>query len=320
MKSIEFLTEVAAPDPGTTKLYALAWQLGKMPTLPLIKSLVSDFMVDPISRDLKRVVKAKKSYPANSKLAIDMFSTCDPDSGKQVDAKKMFGTDYTAVKKLHDAHWQAIWDKNDAERAAKAKPEIVKPASKIPASVSNSLAKIQTECSDILKLYKANPNKFFYRGIGTTKSLLTGQSQYREALHTSQGIHHSISDAMQELGFTAIRNNSIFVTPDYSEANEYADDFGSGEADPGAVYIFLPVNGFQFTWSPNVHDFYADWEDGRIEVDENDLKWNMKVIKFLGYTNKNLNQALLGINEVMFTGKYYMINADYKAALDNLLK
>ena len=209
MKSTEFLTESPPPSPHYTKLYAIAWQTGKVPALPLIKSTIPDFMVDSVFRDLKQTIKAKKAIATKPQLAIDLFSSTLPTSGKQIDQKIMFGKDYTLAKSLHDDYWQAIWDKEDAKRAAE-KP-VVKKAPKIPASLLTHLDKIQTECSDILKLYKANPNTFFYRGIGTTKPLLTGQSQYRDALHTPQEIHQGISDAMKAVGFTAIRNNSIFA-------------------------------------------------------------------------------------------------------------
>ena len=103
---------------------------------------------------------------------------------------------------------------------------------------------ILTECSDIVKLYKSNPDKVFYRGLkGDLPYIFKDQSRSNRTPRDSVVWISQLYDmSLAKLGVNALRSNSIFVTSDPDSAIAY-----------GRVYVIFPVNGFDYS--------YTNWRD-----------------------------------------------------------
>lgn len=182
---------------------------------------------------------------------------------------------------------------------------------------------IKKQCTQIVSIYQRHEDDYFYRGLmNSVEPFIFSQSkESRAPRNTPIEIQNRFDKILKKLGFTAIRSNSIFVTPDYHTARGVYATGGKGN-----VYVIFPVDGFSYTWSPNVHDFYVDGIDPYTKgygykvaglptvaqfmlntANLGDLSWFKR---FYGYTNKNLEQALNTQSEVLIHGKYYAVRSD----------
>lgn len=181
---------------------------------------------------------------------------------------------------------------------------------KIAEKIIPALEVVRKNCSQILWLYKSKPGHFFYRGLKKNSAYILGKSPIgRPARNTEEHIHYAIIQGMMDLGLTAHRGNSIFVTPDEDDASSYSSDYSSS-------YIVFPFNGFSYTWSPQIEDFFIAMQN-RVEIDPSETNAPMALqLKKLGYTNTGLDKALIdGQNEVMLHGQYIAINSMYKKSI-----
>ena len=100
---------------------------------------------------------------------------------------------------------------------------------------------IQTECSQALKAFKST-GKILLRGVKKGKSnapAYVGRSWNERKTMNSEPEGQKVFDyALQKMGISALRSNSIFTTSDSNQAGGY-----------GNLYIIIPKNGFQFSWS-----------------------------------------------------------------------
>lgn len=124
-----------------------------------------------------------------------------------------------------------------------------------PVKMNNLFNALAKNCKEIIKVYKElNRNnfereKFLFRGIKSNDDALYGKPfEARKPKDSNRDLHELVNDAINNLGFTANRENAMFVTGDRSQASGYGH----------ALYIMFPVDGFSFTWSQTVKDLVLD--------------------------------------------------------------
>lgn len=162
---------------------------------------------------------------------------------------------------------------------------------------------MRDNCSDIIDLYKRIKH-YMYHGIRNPDSnILLGKSRVdRRPMDTPIEMQEMFDDKLKRAGFKALRSNSIFCTGSSDFAGNYGDTF-----------VIFPVNGFSYTWSPAVRDFYTvlrpyEGPDSDIYPDLLHLKPLTFVNKYQ-YKNDNLlPQAITSLNEILISGAYIAIN------------
>lgn len=101
-------------------------------------------------------------------------------------------------------------------------------------------------------------NKPFYRGIKKTEPFeLNDDSRMemvepRDPRDSSRAATEVFNDAIKLAGGVADRTNSRFITSSYTTASSYAG--GNSEY----VYVAIPVGPFNYTWSEELIDWFAD--------------------------------------------------------------
>lgn len=96
---------------------------------------------------------------------------------------------------------------------------------------------IVPNCAEILDLYK-NTGKVFFRGEKGMPNIFRGSSRVnRPARDSVKEISRLVDDCWLNLGFEAVRNNSVFASSDRSIASEF-----------GTVYVIFPIRGFKYTY------------------------------------------------------------------------
>jgi len=154
---------------------------------------------------------------------------------------------------------------------------------------------IQKECSQALSAYKAT-GKVLLRGVKKGKSnapAYVGRSwSERSVLNSTEEGQKIFDYALQKMGISALRSNSIFTTSDSNQAGQY-----------GNLYIIIPKNGFQFSWAFHEPDLVIDdvsilykeaavdvimdnvdklVEQGKMSNDVSGYEWQ-EVLQFEGY-------------------------------------
>lgn len=111
--------------------------------------------------------------------------------------------------------------------------------------------KIEVECSEALaEMRKAS--SWLYRGSNDYGHIYKGSSHNeRKPKDSSKYLSVEWDRMLQQLGFDAVRSNSIFCTSNSSHARSF-----------GKVYCVFPINGFKYTYSPYIRDkMIDDWSD-----------------------------------------------------------
>ena len=146
-----------------------------------------------------------------------------------------------------------------------------------------------------------------------------GVSQFeRRPKDTDLTIHRNVVDAMINLGFTAHRGNSIFVTSNKHMARAFSSVVLGGQ-----VYIIFPIDGFDYSWSPQVDDFYSDVIDSGDFTYDDDLDEQMhELLVNLDYKDTDLDRVIKFSRsvEVMIHGSYYAINSSYERQINAFIK
>lgn len=111
--------------------------------------------------------------------------------------------------------------------------------------IEEFVERIKQECSEFLSYAeKSLPSlNLLYRGIdkarGHPGEFFSGESPTNRKPMSSSVIGQQMFDtALQQLGFTALRSNSIFVTSSIRQADTY-----------GRIYMVFPINGFKYTYT-----------------------------------------------------------------------
>lgn len=165
-------------------------------------------------------------------------------------------------------------------------------------------------CSEILAVYKRNPGKVFFRGANPYTFLPTTQTKKQTAFAkfppkhrhpnasgVSSYFHYRAMRIMKNLKMIAHRGNSMFATANRSTAAGYGMD----------LYIVFPVDGFHYTWHPEVADLLGVADTmGSEPADIPDNRYFDNIV--MGYQSDNgIDDAINSGNEVMFSGKYYRV-------------
>lgn len=128
------------------------------------------------------------------------------------------------------------------QRLERKKEMLGKAMDRPSASVDRMVQVLETECSDFLQVWrKLNQDtwrhKWLYRGQRSSASVLEGRSRDdRKVKDSNSELSKILDNILEEMGFRALRSNSIFVTSSYSFAEAYGNH----------VYLIFPKNGFSF--------------------------------------------------------------------------
>ena len=192
---------------------------------------------------------------------------------------------------------------------------------------------IQKECSQALTAFKST-GKVLFRGLKTSKSntpAYVGRSwNERKTLNSSEEGQKVFDYALHKMGISALRSNSIFTTSDSNQAGSYGST--------GNMYIIIPKNGFQFSWTIHDPDMVIDdvsilykeavvdkimdnvdklVEAGKMPEDASGYEWQ-EVLQFEGYEKsieylRNANYPAAALKKISLDN---MI--DYKHIKDNI--
>jgi hypothetical protein len=192
-----------------------------------------------------------------TKLKIAKINALKEELGKLESTQRMAGRDGILSTQFANkaltakmAEFHAMLDAEEADLRAQLKQaaaEVVKSQSK---SLSPLIQTIQKECSQALAAYKAT-DKVLLRGLKKNKSnspAYVGRSwNERQTMNSDPEGQRVFDYALQKMGISALRSNSIFATTDSSQAGQY-----------GNLYVIIPKNGFQFSWSVHEDDMVID--------------------------------------------------------------
>lgn len=126
----------------------------------------------------------------------------------------------------------------------------------------NIVQKIKSECSDIIEIYKKHLFQFLlFRGLSSTnitdpKNLTFFTAEYpknRLPRDSSPRVQEYLNKIFDSYECAANRSNSIFCTTSRMTARSYTNTSFLPEK---FVSVIFPKNGFKFTASSKVFDFY----------------------------------------------------------------
>lgn len=162
---------------------------------------------------------------------------------------------------------------------------------------------LERDCSRIIKIYK-NTHKFLYRGLMYRSDFLVKKwrEESRRPKSTPKFVHDYLNKRFKDKFGWNVRNG-ISATSKLMQASFY-----------GVVYIFFPVNDFEYVYAPNIGDLYAHLPGsiGGFDKENNYFEKYKDIYDrlFNRYINSNLEGALINQQgEIMFkTSKYYLIH------------
>jgi hypothetical protein len=153
--------------------------------------------------------------------------------------------------------------------------------------------------------------KYLYRGldIKNSKLVLLGKSNdERLPKDTPVNVQIAIDKRLSEAGFTALRGNSIFCTPNLYTAQAYAVPISN-------VFVIFPINGFSFTYNSFALDLYTYYGlKGQLDRTDqisnfmrelNDDNISSKIFcSRYGFMNTDLGYGISKLREIYINGKY----------------
>lgn len=189
---------------------------------------------------------------------------------------------------------------------------------------------IKIHCSEFLNASGQTP---LYRGIDKQKQLphlkkikqgiFIGNSRIdRKPVCSDPDAQDAIDAHLIASGLNAVRSNSIFCSGRRTQAQLY-----------GSIYYIFPLNGFTFTWNPDISDLFTCWpvslskveylnsdftpgkKRGKLLADIYDEP-NSKFAVTYGFKNTDLYKAIKSLKEIYIHGKYIAINEDLINAPD----
>lgn len=175
--------------------------------------------------------------------------------------------------------------------------------------IKPALQMIESKCKQILSAYLQRLGVYLYHGTKRKDYYYMASTvEHRSPKDTEITDHHAITSIMKAAGLKATRSNSIFTTSNFEFAEYY------GNTSYGMTYIIFPIDGFNFTWSSMIRDYYLAGKRGEINYDEADP---MGSIVKLGYRANNLPAAIKSKNEVMISGSYIGIDTRFEKYITN---
>lgn len=164
---------------------------------------------------------------------------------------------------------------------------------------------IQSKCSIAIRSMK-KANKFLYHGSKIQRwhddskhspTKMTGNFIYSITKErTPYAPFPNAEKLLQRSGFDALRSNSLFCSGDIETASSY-----------GTVYAVFPVDGFNFTWSKSVSDYFNYANDHNYK--------SMTIDEFLSleqFDNTDLPTALRSGHAIYIKGEFIAVQYTYK--------
>lgn len=157
---------------------------------------------------------------------------------------------------------------------------------------------IETNCSDILKVYRKYKNVFYHGDKKNLKNKIFKTPINRIPVDTEPKMQKEIDYRLKAAGFIALRSNSVFATSSFGDAWTYGSVSGS-------LYVIFPLNGFDWTTSNKLSDFYYDLVDSGFgyEVEDN-------FVKKYRFQNTNIATPLKNGNEIYIHGRYILLTTE----------
>ena len=268
---------------------------------PIVKAPVKKAAVKAPKMTLKPGEKKKLDIKV-VKLKIAKIEAMKEELSKLESAQRMAGPTGVAPTKFANtaltqkmAEFHAMLDAEEAKLRAELEKATSAAAATQAKEFGPLVQTIQKECSQALAAFKST-GKVLFRGVKTGKSnppAYVGRSWNERKTMTSVPEGQILFDyALQKMGISALRSNSIFTTSDSNQASEY-----------GSLYIIIPKNEFQFSWAIHEPDMVIDEvsilfqedviekiidsidalvEKGKMPSDASGYGWN-EVLQFEGY-------------------------------------
>ena len=201
-------------------------------------------------------IKSKKSFSEQYKpgMTLDVYS---PDAIKNALVflnKKIIDVQarITRLEKERDenngewqypssaeAYQQAVANLQDLQSQAK-KLKSLSQTVVTNIDIENLWNRIKVECSDYLEAC-SRAQTWLYRGMGARENrpaFLEKSPEHRTPVDSDQLLVKSFDQSLQQLGFAALRHNSIFCSSNRDTAGAF-----------GHIYVVFPRNGFDFTYT-----------------------------------------------------------------------
>lgn len=167
---------------------------------------------------------------------------------------------------------------------------------------------ILKNCTEILSAMKGARGKMLLRGVEYKPDAFVARTRNDRTTATLGDVTKEIDATFSSVGIKALRKSSIATTSSMGEAGNF-----------GKLYIILPIDGFDFLWSPIVEDFGTmtggAWS--RNDIPNLMQKYNTDNLEellfdHLKYTDNpaRLSQAIASGHEVNIHGNYYGLLAD----------
>ena len=222
---------------------------------PVVKAPVKKAAVKAPAMTLKpgekkpldvKAVKLKIAKITQIKAELEKLSSADILT-KYFNKPDAFANQQLVAKM---AEFHEILNAEDAKLRAELQKATATAMAKQAKSFGPLVQTIQTECSQALKAFKST-GKILFRGLKKSKTntpAYVGRSWNERKTMNSEPEGQKVFDyALQKMGISALRSNSIFTTSDSNQAGGY-----------GNLYIIIPKNGFQFSWSLGDPDMVID--------------------------------------------------------------
>lgn len=154
---------------------------------------------------------------------------------------------------------------------------------------------------------KAAGGRVAYRGMTPgvsshqdffTKTIRTD----RKPLSSSDDLHETLNDSIENCGKVANRTNAAFVSGNLTRANGYT----GGIAHNARIVIF--TSPFNYTWAPDIYDAWVQFSDQAMHFhdDDDDDHSGHKFIDVDWKGDDNsLKEALSGDHEIMVATRGY---------------
>ena len=126
---------------------------------------------------------------------------------------------------------------------------------------------IERDCKQYLDIVKQAGN-FLYRGEGggPPPMVLASSRQNRAPRDSSRTVQQYFDQCLKQLGFTALRSNSIFATSDYDHAEKFGDPYAIFPLDNRSAYTY--TNQYDITLSSSTITYMINHKKLRPVVDE----------------------------------------------------
>jgi hypothetical protein len=118
---------------------------------------------------------------------------------------------------------------------------------KVPPDVAVWLDRIQTDCSQYLKEVR-KAKKWLYRGTSGPDAFVGKSWLTREPKDSNREAQVMFDQMLAQLGFVALRSNSIFTTSDFWHTKEFGEK----------TYVIFPVDGQSHYTYTNQNDLVLD--------------------------------------------------------------